>query len=317
VNKRRRLGVGAELKIARVAGANHGLAFPPVMNFTSRVEIGGCADEGTAALPRLLTWGDDELASPPMADEDEDGWALSDSGFTGEPELLGPSSGRPRSSDLHRRRPSANVFPEARLLSPNDCFAALDDCLAAFGELGGLSSEAPPRRFDPMVLASGSQHAQGHATLVAAAARSMPSNADSEHRQRRTQSYPGSPSLSMAALSIHSRPSTPAHSRPATPAHSSSSTPVPTPPGSPGPIRSVSRSNAGDGSNYKDNDGCWITRLSDMPIVELNAFIKQVQMGKKDAADLKKVRRQRKNILYTKRSRERRLLSKSPKLSRR
>jgi hypothetical protein len=131
--------------------------------------------------------------------------------------------------------------------------------------------------------------------------------------QRRGQSCP---LLSMAALSIQS-------------------TSALTPPGSPGPIRSGSRTPKSvrqspfsaawpldqkpaqqqqqqpaegpcDVSIYKDGEGCWITRLSDMPIVELNAFIKQVQMSKKDAADLKKVRRARKNTVYTKRSRERR-----------
>jgi hypothetical protein len=59
--------VSRELNMARVGGAN------------TCIEIGGCADEATAELPRLPTWGDDELASPPMADEGEDGWAVSDS----------------------------------------------------------------------------------------------------------------------------------------------------------------------------------------------------------------------------------------------
>ena len=57
---------------------------------------------------------------------------------------------------------------------------------------------------------------------------------------------------------------------------------------------------------FKDIEGEWITRLSDMPTVTINAFIKKVNMSKADAADLKKVRRQRKNKVYTKNSRERR-----------
>lgn len=64
---------------------------------------------------------------------------------------------------------------------------------------------------------------------------------------------------------------------------------------------------------YKEADGTWSTILSDLPTIELNAFLKRCDFTKEETSDLKKVRRQRKNQVYTKRSRDRRSAAKSAK----
>ena len=64
---------------------------------------------------------------------------------------------------------------------------------------------------------------------------------------------------------------------------------------------------------YKEADGTWSTILSDLPTIELNAFLKRCDFTKEETLDLKKVRRQRKNQVYTKRSRDRRSAAKSAK----
>lgn len=64
---------------------------------------------------------------------------------------------------------------------------------------------------------------------------------------------------------------------------------------------------------YKEIDGTWTTILTDLPTIELNAFLKRSDFSKEELADLKKVRRQRKNQIYTKRSRDRRSALKSAK----
>lgn len=59
-------------------------------------------------------------------------------------------------------------------------------------------------------------------------------------------------------------------------------------------------------TDHKNVAGLWNTVLTDLPTIELNAFLKQSHFGKSEIVDLKKVRRQRKNAVYTKRSRARR-----------
>lgn len=58
---------------------------------------------------------------------------------------------------------------------------------------------------------------------------------------------------------------------------------------------------------YKQND-TWCNFLTDLPTVELNAFLRNSEFSKDDITDLKKVRRQRKNKVYTKRSRIRKAI---------
>lgn len=56
---------------------------------------------------------------------------------------------------------------------------------------------------------------------------------------------------------------------------------------------------------YKDEDGQWAFSLTELPTVELNAFLKRSTFAAVEITDLKRVRRQRKNKVYTKRSRVR------------
>lgn len=56
---------------------------------------------------------------------------------------------------------------------------------------------------------------------------------------------------------------------------------------------------------YKDEDGQWAFSLTELPTVELNAFLKRSTFTAVEITDLKRVRRQRKNKVYTKRSRVR------------
>merc|ERR1711937_555308 len=61
-----------------------------------------------------------------------------------------------------------------------------------------------------------------------------------------------------------------------------------------------------DARDYKDGDGVWTTVLTALGTIDLNCFIKYSRFSKEEIADLKRVRRSRKNAVYTKRSRARR-----------
>lgn len=58
-----------------------------------------------------------------------------------------------------------------------------------------------------------------------------------------------------------------------------------------------------DAASYRDEHGSWACAVTELPTVDLNIFLKRTRFTKDEVADLKKVRRARKNQVYTKRSR--------------
>lgn len=58
-------------------------------------------------------------------------------------------------------------------------------------------------------------------------------------------------------------------------------------------------------AKYKEK-GEWTSFLTELPTVELNAFLKRSKFTAKDIASLKKERRKRKCNIYTRRFREKR-----------
>jgi hypothetical protein len=297
-------------------------------------------DEAEDAMPELppLSWdaGYADVTAELLEDDDDDmSWLAAASGGRGS-----GCFGRSSLEDLamavgggQRKRSSANLLPGTHTFSSDDCLAALD-AIAEANAGGGAAAVAAA-----MVLAPVPQARRVGRSCTVDGMHQLHTHGLQQPQPQRAQSAPTSPFLSMASLSIHSNPSTPGCTPPGSPGpiRSGSRTPkgfwsaspaawpltidtstpptptltmhmpMPTYGGVPQPAAAAAAEvEHCDCPIFKDIEGEWITRLSDMPIVTLNAFIKKVNMSKADAADLKKVRRQRKNKVYTKNSRERR-----------